>query len=281
MRTVRIDGDNQSGSGALADCLEIVWLTPALDGLLTGPAAERRRFLDRLILCFDPAHRTRANHFERAMRQRNRLLDDGSRDDTLFAGLEAQLAEAGVAIAAARLEATAALNAVTSARRDRAPHSPFPWSHASLDGTLEQHLAEAAAVDVEDSYAADLAATRERDRAAGRTLTGPHRSDFILTHGPKQMPGRLCSTGEQKALLVGLVLAHAELSSTRRRGATPLLLLDEVAAHLDPERRTALFGELLTLGTQAWLTGTDRAAFVALEGHAGFFEVSDGVVEPR
>lgn len=279
-RIVRIDGENQPGSGALADVIEIVWLTPALDSLLTGPAAERRRFLDRLILCFDPTHRTRANQFERAMRQRNRLLDDGASETALFDGLEKLLAEAGVAMAAARLDAVAALNAVSERRRQRAPDSPFPWAEANLEGTLEMHLAEAPAVDVEDRYALDLARNRQRDRAAGRTLIGPHRSDFVLTHGPKAMPGRLCSTGEQKALLVGLVLAHAELSAARRNGAAPILLLDEIAAHLDEHRRGALFEELLLLGTQAWMTGTDRSAFSGLAGRAGFFRVEEGAVTP-
>jgi DNA replication and repair protein RecF len=279
-RIVRIDGDNQSGSAALAEVLEIVWLTPALDGLLTGPTFERRRFLDRLILCFDPRHRTRANAFERAMRQRNRLLDDGAKGQAQFAGLEKVLAESGVAIAAARLDAVAALNAVAERRRLRAPDSPFPWAAAIVDGTLEVQLTEAAAVDVEDRYAEELARTRERDRTAGRTLTGPHRSDFQLTHGPKNMPGRLCSTGEQKVLLVGLVLAHAELSAARRNGAAPLLLLDEIAAHLDEHRRTALFNEILLLGTQAWMTGTDQSAFSGLENRAGFFRVDDGLVTP-
>lgn len=279
-RIVRIDGENQSG-GALSDVLDIAWLTPALDGLLTGPAAERRRYLDRLILCFDPSHRTRANTFERAMRQRNRLLDDGVRDDAQFRGLEEQLAQAGVAMAAARLDAVAALNVVAERRRARAPDSPFPWAAARLEGHLEQLLNGAAAVDVEDVYALELARNRERDRAAGRTLSGPHRSDFLLTHGPKNMPGHLCSTGEQKALLVGLVLAHAELSAARRSGAAPVLLLDEIAAHLDGDRRSALFDELLLLGTQAWLTGTDRASFSGLDDKGAFFHVEDGSVAPN
>lgn len=277
-RIVRIDGENQTGSGALADLIEVVWLTPALDSLLTGPASERRRFLDRLILCFDPSHRTRANQFERAMRQRNRLLDDGARDGALFDGLEQLLAESGVAMAAARLDAVSALNTVSERRRQRAPDSPFPWAAATLEGTLETMLAEAAAVDVEDRYAQELAGRRDRDRAAGRTLIGPHRSDFLLTHGPKAMPGRMCSTGEQKALLVGLILAHAELSAARRNGSAPILLLDEIAAHLDTHRRGALFEELLLLGTQAWMTGTDRSAFSGLEGRAGFFHVDEGSV---
>ena len=277
-RQVRIDGETQSSSGALADIIEIAWLTPALDGLLTGPAAERRRYLDRLILCFDPGHRTRSGHFERAMRQRNRLLEEASRDPALFDGLEKVMAESGVAIAAARCDAVAALDAVWQRRHQRWPDSPFPWATARLEGTLEKRLAAGdPAVDVEDAYAHQLAESRERDRAAGRTLLGPHRTDFHLTHGPKDMPGRLCSTGEQKALLIGLILAHAELSAARRDGA-PILLLDEIAAHLDVDRRHALYDELVQLGTQAWMTGTDRQAFSGLEGRAGFFHVEDGSV---
>jgi DNA replication and repair protein RecF len=279
-RQVRIDGETQSSSGALADIIEIAWLTPALDGLLTGPAVERRRYLDRLILCFDPGHRTRSGHFERAMRQRNRLLEETSRDWALFDGIEKVMAEAGAAIAAARCDAVAALNAVWQRRYLRWQESPFPWATARLEGTLEECLfAGAPAVDVEDDYARMLAESRERDRAAGRTLIGPHRSDLHLTHGPKDMPGRLCSTGEQKALLIGLILAHAELSAARRDGA-PILLLDEIAAHLDVDRRHALYDELVHLGTQAWMTGTDRSAFSGLEGRAGFFHVEDGSATP-
>ena len=277
-RIVRIDGETQSGSGALADIVEIAWLTPALDGLLTGPAAERRRYLDRLILCFDPGHRARSGHFERAMRQRNRMLEDGSCDNALLEGLEKIMAEAGVAIAAARCDATAALNAVWQRRYQCWPESPFPWATAELKGTLEESIsAGKPAVDVEDDYARALSAGRERDRAAGRALEGPHRSDFGLTHGPKDMPGRLCSTGEQKSLLIGLILAHAELSAARRDGA-PILLLDEIAAHLDTDRRSALYEELVQLGTQAWMTGTDRSAFSGLEGRASFFRVEGGSV---
>ena len=277
-RIVRIDGVTQSGSGALADLVEMVWLTPASDGLFTGPAAERRRFLDRLVLCFDPAHRTRANQFERAMRQRNRLFENGVFDQSQFAGLEKVMAEAGVAVAAARLDAVAAIAAVAERRRARAPDSPFPWARTWLEGRLEKGLEEAPAVDVEDAYAQRLAETRERDRAAGRTLSGPHRTDLIVEHGPKGMPAHLCSTGEQKTLLIGLVLAHAEMARARRDDCTPILLLDEIAAHLDVDRRAALFDEILMLGTQAWMTGTDRTAFEGLEDRASFFQVADSNV---
>ncbi len=256
----------------------MVWVTPATDGLFTGPASERRRFLDRLILCFDTAHRTRAGGFERAMAQRNRLLADGVTSGAQLDGLEIVMAETGIALAAARAEAVAALAAVTARRRERSPDSPFPWSIVALEGTIDRDLAQQAAVDVEDAYVAELRDTRLRDRGAGRTLSGPHRTDLIVSHGPKSMPARLCSTGEQKALLLGLVLAHAELVAERRDGIAPILLLDEIAAHLDEARRAALFAELLRLGTQAWMTGTDHEAFAALTGSAQFWRVDGGRV---
>jgi DNA replication and repair protein RecF len=236
-RLVRIDGEAKSGSGALADYVEMVWVTPATDGLFSGPASERRRFLDRLILCFDPSHRTRAAQFERAMATRNRLLADGISDPARLEGLEIIMAETGIAMAAARAEAVAALSAVTAKRRERDPASPFPWSGLSLEGSIETELRARPAVDVEDAYVEVLARARERDRAAGRALDGPHRSDFVVTHGPKAMPAKLGSTGEQKALLLGLVLAHAELVKERHEGVAPVLLLDEVTAHLDEARR--------------------------------------------
>ncbi len=275
-RLVRIDGETQSGSGALAEYVEMVWLTPASDGLFTGPASERRRFLDRLILCFDAAHAKLSGRFERAMQQRNKLLAEGVRDAARFEGLERIMAEAGTAIAAARCEAISALAGVIAARRERDPGSPFPWCQIAIEGTLERDLGHAAALDVEESYVQSLASTRERDRAAGRTLEGPHRSDLVAGHGPKAMPAHLCSTGEQKALLLGLVLAHAELIATRQDGLSPILLLDEVIAHLDEARRGALFAELLRLGSQAWLTGTDRTAFAPLEDHARLLDVDEG-----
>ncbi len=275
-RIVRLDGQTQTGSGILAEHVEMLWLTPAMDGLFTGAASDRRRFLDRLVLCLDPAHAARAGQFERAMRQRNRLLDDGVRDPARFGGLEVLMAETGVAMAAARVQAVAALCAKIEARRGHAPDSPFPWAAVALTGALEASLLERPAVDVEESYAAALDSGRERDRIAGRTLEGPHRSDLVVGHGAKSMPAQACSTGEQKALLVGLVLAHAEMLAERRDGVAPILLLDEIAAHLDEKRRHALFQELLRLGTQAWLTGTDRSAFSALMNEAQFLTVEEG-----
>jgi DNA replication and repair protein RecF len=274
-RTVRINGENQAGSGALAERVEMLWLTPAMDGLFRGPASDRRRFLDRLVVCFDPSYRTRVGRFERAMRQRNRLLEEGVRDGAQFDGLETIMAEAGVAIAAARAEAVNGLETMIAERCTRTPDSPFPWAQLRLEGTLEQGLAQRPAVDVEDAYTRALRSGRERDRAAGRALEGPHRSDLIVAHGPKGMPAHVCSTGEQKALLVGLVLAHAELEKRRRDGAVPILLLDEIAAHLDRQRRDALYAEILRIGSQAWMTGTDESAFEGIVNDAQFVALSE------
>lgn len=277
-RIVRIDGVPQSGSGVLADYLEIVWLTPAMDGLFLGSGTERRRFLDRLILCFDPGYRRIAGRFERAMTSRNKLLGDGVRDNAQLSGFEIVMAETGVAVAAARLEAVAAMRGIIGDRKARDPNSAFPWCTLGIEGGLEDDLARMPAVEAEDAYARVLREARERDRGAGRTLDGPHRSDLIVGHGPKQMPARLCSTGEQKALLLGLVLAHAELLTARQEGAAPILLLDEITAHLDEHRRAALFEEILRLRAQAWMTGTDANAFDALRGRAQFWAVEEGKV---
>jgi DNA replication and repair protein RecF len=279
-RSVRIDGEGQSGSGALANRIDILWLTPAMDGLFTGPASERRRFLDRIVPSLEPGYRLRLGQFERAMQQRNRLLAEDVREPARFAGLERIMAETGVAIAAARAAAAAELAAVIEARRAAAAESAFPWATLAIAGTLETELAIRPALDVEDGYAALLQGARERDRAAVRTLDGPHRSDLLVGHGPKGMPAASCSTGEQKTLLVGLVLAHAEMVRRHRNGAAPVLLLDEISAHLDPVRRAALFEEIVALGNQTWMTGTDAEAFSGLAGKARFHRVEGGRTAP-
>jgi DNA replication and repair protein RecF len=277
-RIGRINGAPAGGSGALGEYVELVWVTPAMDGLFMGPASERRRFLDRLILCFDATYRTRVNRFERAMQQRNRLLADDVRDGARFEGLEQVMAETGVAIAAARAEAVAALASIAAERSLRDPSSPFPSAGLAIEGTLEADLERLAALEVEEGYAESLRENRERDRAAARTLEGPHRSDLVVAHAPKGMPARLCSSGEQKALLLGLVLAHAELVARRRDGVAPILLLDEVTAHLDEARRGALFAEILRLGAQAWMTGTEPVTFAPLAEKARFWRVEDGAL---
>jgi len=277
-RAVRIDGV-PAQPGALAEHVRIVWLTPSLYSLFTGPASDRRRFLERVIISLDPHHRRLASQFERAMRQRNRLLERGG-EPSLLDGLELQMAEAGVAIAAARRDTLAQLSAVIARKWLDGANAAFPAAKLELDGRLENALESEAAVDVEDHYARELAAFRERDRAAKRTTIGPHRSDLIVTHRPKAMPARICSTGEQKALLVGLALAHAELVRAVS-GAAPLILLDEIAAHLDAERRAAMFAEIEALSAQAWMTGTDREVFAPLDAKANFFVVDQGVITPE
>lgn len=275
-RTIRIDGVNR-GSQALAEAVEVVWLTPAMDGLFTGPGSDRRRFIDRLIVCFDPSHRGRLNAYERASRQRNRLLELGGRRAELE-GLELQIAETGVAIAAARIDAVDRIRDAIAERLEKKPRSAFPWTEIAIDGRLERDLGERPAVEVEDGFAHLLADMRERDRAAARQLEGPHLSDLLVGHGPKGLPAKVCSTGEQKALLIDLILAHAELVRRVRRGEAPILLLDEVAAHLDESRRRELFAELVGLGSQSWMTGTDREPFMSLSGVAQMLTVEGGQI---
>ncbi len=273
-RSVRIDGE-ASGSGALGDYIQVLWLIPAMDGLFTGAASDRRRFLDRMVSTFDNAHRTRLNQFERAMRQRNKMLELNERSARLFEAIESQMAETGTAIAAARIEAVERLSHFGT-KPESTGESAFPHALLALEGMLEDLLQEKAAIDAEDDYAQALASGRDRDRAAGRTLAGPHRTDLFVRHGPKDMPAHLCSTGEQKALLIGLILAHAKAVKDARGGLAPLLLLDEIAAHLDILRRETLFEEIEVLGAQAWLTGTDQNVFAPLKEKAQFFTVADG-----
>lgn len=271
-RKVRIDGETQSGSGVLAGHIRVVWLTPAMDRLFVESAGGRRRFLDRMVMGFDPAHGTRVNAYDKAVRERNRLLADDIMDGSWHAALEAQIAELGVAIAAARTETVAALSHRLA--NPVAGRSPFPQAALTLEGRLEEALEGAPATDVEDAFRDELAQTRRRDQAAGRTLAGPHRSDLDVAHVAKGQAARLCSTGEQKALLIGLVLAQARLLS--EAGTPPFLLMDEIAAHLDESRRAALFDEIVEIGLQAFMTGTDRHLFEMLETRGQFWAVADG-----
>lgn len=275
-RRVRINGASARSADDLLEWLRVVWLTPAMDSLFTGPAGDRRRFLDRMVLAIDASHGQRALDYEKAMRGRNRLLADNSRDGAWFEAIETQMAETGVAIAAARAELVRLLAAMI----ERLPsEGPFPQADISLDGDLESRVGSLPAVDVEEEFRQTLATGRERDRAAGRTLAGPHRSDLVVRHRPKAMPADLCSTGEQKALLVGIVLSHARLTA-EISGMTPILLLDEIAAHLDAGRRAALFSILEDLNCQAFMTGTDAALFSSLEGRAQFLTVDHGTAGP-
>lgn len=271
-RAVRIDGAPAAGAGALGRYVRVAWLTPAMDRLFLEGASERRHFVDRLVMGFDPSHGTRVNAYDRALRERNRLLADEVVDDAWLGGLEAQMAEHGVAVAAARVETLARLRGAIEA----ASETHFPRAELALEGTLEAAVAEKPAVDVEDEFAHRLAASRARDAGAGRTLEGPHRSDLHVRYRARDREARLCSTGEQKALLIGIVLANARLLAAR--GTPPLLLLDEIAAHLDEERRRALFDEIVRLGLQAFMTGTDRMLFASLGHDAQSFDVKLGAV---
>ena len=276
-RRCRIDRAPVSSARAFADHLRLVWLTPAMDGLFAGPAGERRRFLDRLVLAVDSDHGTRVNALERALRNRNRLLEEGMRDAAWLDAAEQELAGLALAVSAARLETVTRLAALITAQRDEA--SPFPWAEVSLEGEIEQMLPTMPSLEVEDRYRALLRANRGRDAAAGRTLIGPQASDLAVRHGPKQAEAARCSTGEQKALLVGLVLAHARLVAAMT-GMAPLVLLDEIAAHFDPRRRQALYEELGRLGGQVWMTGADPSAFAGMGANAQVFRVFQGQIEP-
>ena len=277
-REVRIDGQPQRSAGALAGHVRMLWLTPAMDRLFAGPASDRRRYLDRLTAVFDASHGSRVNALERLLRERNRLLAEDRPQARWLDSVEAQLAEAAVAVAAARNDAMAIVAGFLGQLRESPRESAFPWAEVTVNGELEQQLIHRPAVQIEDEYRTLLADSRGLDRAAGRTLRGPHRSDLLVVHGPRAMEARLCSTGEQKALLLGLVLAQARAVRDTFNGAAPLLLLDEVAAHLDAARRAALMEELLELGSQTWMTGTDRHLFEAASGSVEIFEVADGRV---
>jgi len=277
-RRLRINGTNARSADELLDLCRIIWLTPSMDGLFTGPASDRRRFLDRMVLAIDPAHGRRAADYEKAMRQRNRLLDEqkNSQTDAWLTATEAQVAALGSAIIAARQELAGLLAAIIADRRGDG--DPFPTASLAIEGELEAAAREgAAAGEIEERLISEYRDRRYRDRAAGRTLTGPHRAEFAIRHEQKDMPAAQCSTGEQKALLVGLVLAHAALTRTVS-GIAPIMLLDEIAAHLDPARRAALFDRIDTVGGQAFMTGTDRALFEALEERAQYLRVENGAL---
>ncbi|MCI4679373.1 DNA replication/repair protein RecF [Rhodoblastus acidophilus] len=273
----RIDREPVSSSRAFADHVRIVWLTPAMDGLFAGPAGERRRFLDRLVLAVDSEHGARVGALERALRNRNKLLEERRGEKIWLDAAEREIAELGIAVAAARRETVERLAALIAAGRDA--ESPFPWADIALEGEIDRLTAERPALEAEEMFRVLLRDNRARDAAAGRSLIGPQASDLIVRHGPKQCDARRASTGEQKALLVGLVLAHAQLVAAMS-GIAPLVLLDEIAAHFDPRRRRALFDALAALGGQIWMTGADASLFDDLIGRADIFTVCNGSLSP-
>jgi DNA replication and repair protein RecF len=276
-RRCRIDREPVASATAFTDHLRLLWLTPESDGLFRGPAGDRRRFLDRLVLAIDAGHGARVSALEKALRSRNRLLEADRPDAAWLDAVEREVAEVAVAVAAARRDCVLRLAELIAATRDS--FAPFPWADIAIAGDLEMALGTTSAIAVEDWYRGELAAGRWRDKAAGRALIGPNTSDLVVRHGPKGMPAEVSSTGEQKALLIGLVLAHSRLVRAMS-GMPPILLLDEVAAHLDPRRRAALYRLLPALGGQVWMTGTDAALFTDLSADGRIFAVSDGQVRP-
>jgi DNA replication and repair protein RecF len=273
-RKYRIDREPVASAAAFADHLRVVWLVPAMDGLFAGAPSERRRFLDRLVLAVDAEHASRVNALERSLRSRNRLLEEPRPDPHWLDAVEHETAELAVAVAGLRVETVRRLETVLASRQG----SAFPTAAIALDGWMEQLIPAHPAVEIEERYRAVLRDNRARDAAAGRTLDGPHLTDLKVTYAPKDIAAADASTGEQKALLIGLVLAHARLIAEMTAHA-PILLLDEVVAHLDPARRAALYGELAQLGTQVWMTGADPALFAELAGDVAVVAVKAGRLE--
>ena len=268
-RVVRVEGE-PAPPGRLAEHLRQVWLTPAQDRLFLEGAAERRRFFDRLVFAAEPIHAAHVQAYEKAQRERMRLLTDGPADAAWLDALEARMAQAGALMAEARGRTLTALVAEIDTRGER----PFPLARLSLTGEWEKLSLEGAPLgDIEARLKGALAPVRERDAAAGRALTGPHRGDLAVVHAEKDRPAAECSTGEQKALVLNLVLAQAARLARAGGQPSPILLLDEVAAHLDARRRAALFDEIEALGLQVFLTGTDEMLFDGLAGRAQGFRV--------
>ena len=271
-RAVRIDGQAAASQTALGTRIAAVWLTPQLDRLFLDGRSERRRFLDRLVTALHPEHAGDVAAYENALRQRARLLADGNRDPHWFTALEDTMARHGVALAAARADTVHRLDAAA-----RLGIGPFPRASLAMAGEIDTWLAEMAALDAEDRLRARLASDRVHDADRGTTGCGPHRSDLAVRHLDLDLPAAEGSTGQQKAVLVSIALAHARLVALSR-GRPPLLLLDEIAAHLDSERREALFDEVVALGAQSWMTGTDAGLFKPLVGRAQLLRVADGSI---
>ncbi|HMK70284.1 MAG TPA: DNA replication/repair protein RecF [Xanthobacteraceae bacterium] len=275
-RKFRIDRESVASAAAFADHLRVVWLVPTMDSLFVGAPSERRRFLDRLALAVDAEHSGRVNALERALRSRNRLLEEPRPDPHWLDAVEHETAELAVAVAGLRAEVVHRLDAVLASRQG----ADFPPVEIALEGWMERLLPTHPAIEIEERYRAVLRDNRSRDAAAGRTLDGPHLTDLSVIYRQKGIAAAAASTGEQKALLIGLVLAHARLI-TEMTASTPVLLLDEVVAHLDPARRAALHVELAQLGAQVWMTGADPALFAEITNDAAMIEVHAGRLQPR
>ncbi len=272
-RLCRIAREPVPSVAAFADHIRVIWLTPSMDGLFNGPASERRRFLDRLVLAVDAQHSSRVSALERSLRSRNRLLENLRPDPHWLGAVENETSELAVAVAALRGETVRRLQAALAARTV----SAFPSAEIALEGWMEQMLADHPAVEVEERYRGILRENRARDAQAGRTLDGPHLTDLAVRYATKAIPAAGASTGEQKALLIGLVLAHAGLVGDMT-GVAPLLLLDEVVAHLDPNRRAALYDGITELGSQVWMTGADPVAFAKIALRGQVYEIKAGQI---
>jgi len=289
-RQLRIDGNPATNADLLAT-INVLWLTPAMDRLFVEGASARRKFFDRMVLALYPDHAGHVARYEAAMRERGRLLAENRADPVWLSALERKMAEHGVAVAAARRDALGALQRLIDLNDDQygsgngagsgagngagSESSPFPNAILALEGEVEARLADEKALDVEEWLADTLAQRRMADQQSGRAGCGIHRTDLVVTHAPKSMPAGRCSTGEQKALLIGLILAQTRLVA-ELTGRWPLLLLDEIAAHLDGRRRAALFDILMSMGVQAWMTGTDADVFVGLKGRAQLWTIEAG-----
>lgn len=269
-RQIRIDGNPATTADLLAT-VNLLWLTPTMDRLFQDGASNRRKFFDRMVLALYPDHAGHVARYEAAMRERARLLAEDRRDAAWLGALERKMAEHGVAVAAARRDALGALQRLIDLHQE----GPFPKAVLALEGEVEARLEEAKALTVEDWLVETLARRRADDQHTGRAGVGVHRSDLVVSHAAKAMPADRCSTGEQKALLIGLILAQTRLVA-ELTGRWPLLLLDEVAAHLDAGRRDGLFDILMNMGVQAWMTGTDTDVFVGLKGRAQFWTIEAG-----
>ena len=282
-RKCRIDREPVSSAAAFADHLRVIWLTPSMDPLFVGPAADRRRYLDRLVLAVDTQHSSRVSALERSLRSRNRLLEDQRSDPHWLDAIEHETAEVAVAVSAARFETVNRLSAaLETARDDGQTLAPaFAMPRIALEGWMENQWPLSSAREIEDRYRDLLRESRGQDAAAGRTLEGPHRADLKVTHAGKGIAAADASTGEQKAMLIRLTLAHAHLIKDMT-GYAPVMLLDEVVAHLDPLRRAALYDALAILGAQVWMTGADPAAFADIADRAQWFDVTPGgLVKPK
>jgi DNA replication and repair protein RecF len=271
-RLVRIDGQPARSQSALSEVASALWLTPAMDRLFSDGAAGRRRFLDRLVLGLDPAHATRASGYEHSLRERARLLKTGRWDPAWLAVLEERMAQAGVAMAEARRKTVSCLNQACVQGI-----GPFPAARLTVAGSVEESLESLSGPEAAAKLQNALAAARRQDAESGGAAIGPHRSDLLVRHGNKNEPAEQCSTGEQKAVLVAIVLGQARIQADLR-GLPPILLLDEVTAHLDQSRRRALFDELCALKAQSWLTGTDDSSFAEFGDRGQFFRVHDANV---